>query len=417
MTSAPVPVDEEERLAALRSYEVLDTLAEDQFDALTHLAASTCGTPVALISLIDRDRQWFKSAVGLEGISQTPRDEAFCAHAILGDQVFQVADARQDVRFADNPLVTGPLQMRFYAGMPLITPAGQALGTLCVLGRTARELSQDQEGTLRQLAALAMNLLESRRLRKEAERLQVNLSEELSVARQVMARLVGQNALQQDHLRYRILPAGRFSGDVVAGARSPEGRLHMLLGDVTGHGLGSGLYLIPAMEAFYRLAEKGFTLPMIARELNRKLKGLLPVGHFMAAAIAVVDEPGRSVSLWNGGSPPVLFISAAGDLQFSAPAKHLALGILADAEFDDSVQSFTWEGPGQLWMYSDGLVEAENTKGEPLGAEAVLTVLQRTPPGERLDQLFEAVTRFTAGIAHADDVSVAVLNLAGPSPS
>lgn len=170
MSAAPLPPDEPQRLAALQEYAVLDTLAESSFDDLTELASRICDTPIALVSLIDGDRQWFKSRVGLDA-PQTPRDQAFCAHAILEPgQVFQVRDASEDPRFADNPLVTGAPNIRFYAGMPLVTADNHALGTLCVIDRKSRELTPLQHSALQVLSRHVVKLLELRRALAQRDR-------------------------------------------------------------------------------------------------------------------------------------------------------------------------------------------------------------------------------------------------------
>ena len=167
MKRPPLPPDETGRLQELQSYQVLDTLPEAEYDELTELAASICQAPIALISLIDEQRQWFKSRHGLDD-SETERDIAFCAHAILHSETLVVEDASRDERFADNPLVTAEPKIRFYAGSPLITPRGHALGTLCVIDRVPRRLTADHERALRLLSRHLMTLLELRRLRQEA---------------------------------------------------------------------------------------------------------------------------------------------------------------------------------------------------------------------------------------------------------
>jgi GAF domain-containing protein len=155
------PNNEKQRLETLRGYEILDTEPEASFDDLTFLASYLCETPVALISLVDADRQWFKSKVGVS-ILETSRDIAFCASAILQRDVFIVPDASQDERFADNPLVVAEPKIRFYAGAPLMTH-GQALGTLCVVDRVARELRPEQLEALRALSRQVVAQLDLRR--------------------------------------------------------------------------------------------------------------------------------------------------------------------------------------------------------------------------------------------------------------
>ncbi len=159
---APLPENEAARLESLHRYAILDTLPEQEFDDLSRLAALICGTPIALVSLVDENRQWFKAKVGIEE-SETPRDIAFCAHAIHMSNVMVVPDALADERFRSNPLVTGNPNVRFYAGAPLLTPEGYALGTLCVVDRVPRELSADQLEALKALSRLVVNELELRR--------------------------------------------------------------------------------------------------------------------------------------------------------------------------------------------------------------------------------------------------------------
>ena len=164
---APSPT-EFERLAQLQRYEILDTAPEDVFDDFTILAAQICGTPISLISLIDADRQWFKSRVGLAA-TQTPRELAFCDHAIRTPEVMEVPDATLDPRFVDNPLVTGAPDIRFYAGAPLVAPDGSRIGTLCVIDRIPRHLSDDQRASLARLGRQIIVQLELRLARRDLE--------------------------------------------------------------------------------------------------------------------------------------------------------------------------------------------------------------------------------------------------------
>ena len=158
---SPKPTNEKQRLATLRGYEILDTEPEAAFDDLTFLASYVCQTPIALISLIDADRQWFKSKVGVP-MSETSRDIAFCAQAILQSDVFIVPDASKDERFAENPLVVAEPRIRFYAGAALMTE-GHALGTLCVIDRVPRTLNPEQLEALRALSRQVQAQFELRR--------------------------------------------------------------------------------------------------------------------------------------------------------------------------------------------------------------------------------------------------------------
>lgn len=161
MPSAPIPVNDSARLAALRKYAILDTLPEQTYDDLTSLASFISGAPISLISLVDKDRQWFKSSVGL-GDRETPRDQSFCAYTIADARTLIVEDTLLDPRFSDNPLVAGEPGIRFYAGAPLVDPHGYVLGTLCLIDNKPREISAAQVSALEALSRQVMQLLEAR---------------------------------------------------------------------------------------------------------------------------------------------------------------------------------------------------------------------------------------------------------------
>lgn len=151
MIIPPIPINEKDRLKSLKSLNILDTAPEERFDRLTRMAQRIFGVPIALVSLVDDNRQWFKSCAGL-GVTETPRDISFCGHAILGDDVFIIPDAQKDVRFSDNPLVIDYPNVRFYAGCPIKAPDGNKLGTLCIIDDIPRTLSNEDIGVIKDLA-------------------------------------------------------------------------------------------------------------------------------------------------------------------------------------------------------------------------------------------------------------------------
>lgn len=177
MIKASIPENDDERLKKLNSYQILDTPSETDYDELVQLASQICNVPISLMTLVDKDRQWFKASVGLN-VSETPREISFCGHAINENNLFIVEDASKDERFSDNPLVTSDPNIRFYMGMPLTTPDGFNIGTLCVIDHEPRVLTKEQENAIRVLAKQVVNHLELRNQINEIKNAYVELYEE-----------------------------------------------------------------------------------------------------------------------------------------------------------------------------------------------------------------------------------------------
>ncbi|GAB2964215.1 hypothetical protein GCM10027048_36980 [Hymenobacter coalescens] len=199
---------EEQRLDALRAYDILDTAPDADFDALTRLAAYICGTPISLISLVDANRQWFKANYGLNGVAETPREHSFCQYAMVSGGVYEVEDTTVNPIFMANPLVTQDPNIRFYAGAPLVTPAGEPLGALCTLDTRPRHLSEEQRDALRTLAREVVSHLELRRARIQLEKERDKMDGLLRMANDKAAHLYSAEReeifVKQDHKLVRL---------------------------------------------------------------------------------------------------------------------------------------------------------------------------------------------------------------------
>ena len=200
MIIAELPIDEDKRLEDLYSYNLLDSKPEADFDDLVDLAANICGCPISLITLLDKDRQWFKSQKGLN-VSETSRNDSFCSHAILGDGVLEVHDASQDKRFQDNPLVTADPRIRFYAGSPIISPAGYKLGTICVIDHIPKTLTSQQEKALTQLSNQVSRLIE---LREKNRIIRQRAEEIISIKNSAITQVMQHNRNKNKSLAYNL---------------------------------------------------------------------------------------------------------------------------------------------------------------------------------------------------------------------
>ena len=218
--------------------------------------------------------------------------------------------------------------------------------------------------------------------------------------------------VQEENVQRWVMPAQNFSGDLLATMHAPSGALHSILSDGTGHGLSAALSVMPVAEIFMRMTQRGHQISSIARELNRKLKQLMPTGRFVAATLACVDWTARTIELWNGGNPAAFFVNQEGCILRQWDATHLALGILSDQAFDARTELYQWQEPGQLYMYSDGLTEAQNARGEDFGEERLLQVLASTASAGRFMRLKTLVDDFLGGEAAHDDVSLVAVDCA-----
>lgn len=235
--------------------------------------------------------------------------------------------------------------------------------------------------------------------------------EEAHVARHVISKLIREDLLGDPALRHWVRPAGQyFSGDIVLAARTPSGDLHVLLADAAGHGLSAALNALPVTQPFYAMTEKGFAVDRIVAEINGKIRELLPIERFVAASLISVNFREQVISVWNGGCPAVLVTSAGGETLFTAPSRHLPLGVADDRLFSTGIDMFHYEQPCQVIACSDGLVELAGPGGAMLGMGGLSMLLGSAPPPRRMDVLQGAVSAALGQGAAADDISVLLVD-------
>ncbi|MBN8218279.1 MAG: SpoIIE family protein phosphatase [Spirochaetes bacterium] len=371
---APLPLHEAARLRALENYRILDTLEEQCFQDIVELAAHICQAPIALISLVDRDRQWFKARIGLQA-AQTPRELAFCAHAILSPgEVLEVPDAAQDRRFADNPLVTGDPRIRFYAGAPLAAPSGDALGTICVIDRVPRSLSPAQTSALRALSRQVVAQLELRRIgfeiADEKKRLETILAQreaELGVATQYLMGMIAPNSpLPLDWL-YR--PCGGVGGDGLGAHALEGGALSIFLLDACGHGIGAAVQAAAALSVLRPGGLSGVDYREPAKVLSA-LNRAFPMERndykYFTIWYGVYDLADRSLRFAASGHPPALLRSGNGEILELHRSGNL-IGHLPDALFAEGRVQLPIGA--MLLLYSDGVTESRDAQGHEFGLE------------------------------------------------
>lgn len=262
---------------------------------------------------------------------------------------------------------------------------------------------------LRQFGRLLSMQRRSGERARELCRLRDREVEQHEVARHLMERLVNAEKLNDPALQHWIASNETFGGDLIAAARTPSGVLHVLLADGTGHGLAASLNVLPVISPFYSMTEKGFALEMVVREINRKVRQILPRNRFVATTLVAVNHRERVAQVWNGGNPPPLLVDSQGRASFFAGERHLALGILDDAQFDPRPDVLSLDGVREILCYSDGLPEAEDFMGLPFGVERVLQAVSCLSQGSALERLLDAVHDHLGESPARDDLSCALI--------
>jgi sigma-B regulation protein RsbU (phosphoserine phosphatase) len=413
-----IPEDEGARIAAVRRYDVLDTPADGAFDRITRLAATHFGTPISIVSIVDSDRIWFKSRHGVEA-EQVGRDPGLCASAILGDVPWVVEDARVDPRTLANPLVAGDLGLRFYAGAPLITSEGHALGTLCVIDVDPREFSDGDAAVLAQMAALVVDTLELRlaarrsvahelELRGQAERTARALQESLLPPE--LPRIAGAKLAAL----YEPADAEVVGGDFYDAFELADGACVLTVGDVSGKGASAAALTALARHTLRSASLSTGSPGEMLRVLNRAMfidRGEIEIERFCTALVVSARAAGGGLDLAaaSAGHPAALIRrrdESTTWLEAAGPPAGWFLG----AEHRESTGRL--ERGDAIVLCTDGIIEARTGSGM-LGPDGLERAVGAAPAGAGAADLIEALHALIAsdGIEFRDDIAILILEV------
>jgi sigma-B regulation protein RsbU (phosphoserine phosphatase) len=423
---APVtPETENERLADLHALQLLDTPSEKRFDRIVNLTKAVLDAPIAYIALIDSDRQWFKAKAGMcDALSQTPRDESFCGHAILQDTPLIVEDALQDPRFVDNPMVTGEPHVRFYAGHPLKTEAGHNIATLCVVDTKPRSFSPEEVDKFHRLAELAeqelsmLGLIATQReiidTRKALAQSQRALANELSEAAEYVKHFLPPSKSCENcgvTIDYQFIASSRLGGDLLGFHDIDDDHQAFWLLDVTGHGVGASLLSVSAGNAIRsgQLAADPRDPAALLATLNNAFPMELNGDKFFTIWYGVYEHSTRTLRYAAAGHHPALLIEPGGSTQrLGVPG--LMIGVVPDTPYE--TQTARIEPGSRLYLFSDGLYEIRGGDDDQLlGLDGIARVILNANCKDcseaRAQQIIRQARAYQHGEeAFADDVSL-----------
>ncbi len=431
MQAANKAPEEELRLRTLRELRILDTMPETAYDDITKIAAQVCGAPVALVSLVDENRQWFKSSVGL-AVSETPRDIAFCAHAILQpDNIFIVKDTKNDPRFADNPLVASDPGIQFYAGVSLLIDDHRALGTLCVIDYEPRDLDEPQKAAL---IALARQVTVQLQLRRQILRLD-DWTRHLETSRRDLMELCGElennaETIERDleraeliqrtlrpqiapvvpnfHIHSLYRPGRQIGGDFFEIKAVGTRYIVVVIADACGHGISAAMLSLlfqQRLEIVDQTTDEPLKPAAALNAMNRAIvREVTASGVFVTATYCLIDLNTRVLTVGSAGHPPAIWLHARNNRVEMIERSGPAIGLYEEAKFTESTLQL--DSGDSILLFTDGLLKVPGVSTAELSelAAALQSTKGETNP---LRKMFE---RFNPDARDRDDVTMILLN-------
>ncbi|MFI5978915.1 PP2C family protein-serine/threonine phosphatase [Streptomyces sp. NPDC051452] len=442
----PDDVVEVGRMEALRRYDILDTPPDGAFDRVAALAARLFDVPVATVTIVDEDRIWFKAAHGLDGVNEIGRDPGLCGSAVLRDDALVIPDTLVDDVACGNPLVTGPLGVRFYAAAPITTTEGYKLGTVNVLDTKPRSITSEQTATLTDLAAIVMDEMELRLSALRTVRQEQRAAEAERAAREQAERDKAAIASFASTLQRTLLPPAlptvpglelachyhtasvhEVGGDFYDVFPLPAGRWGLFLGDVCGKGAEAATITSLARYTLRASAQHTDDPVVVLEALNSALLADVWAGSRFCTAFFATLTPdaagGFTVMLATGGHPPAYHLSPAPPeagpatrtrVEAVRPKGGMLIGAFPGARFASTTLHLA---PGQaLLLYTDGLTEAHTSTGTMLGDEGLTAFLTARPSSCGAAQLVQDTVGLLDALPEGASDDVALLALSVPAP-
>src|SRR5262245_9411744 len=417
MINPDIPPNEPERLQALRALRILDTPPEERFVRITSLATRVLAVPKAYISMVDSNRAWLKSQVGMQG-PEMSRDTSFCGHVILGDRPIVLPDATADPRFMENPLVSGPDGIRAYAGVPLTSEEGYNVGAFCVADHRVRPFSDGDVQILLDLASLVerelrlVDVIDLQQGRIDTLRALVAGQQQLSQELEQAVRYVRSRLPQPMHGEvasdWRFIPSQGLGGDIFDHYWVDDDHLVAYLVDASGHGVGSALLSTSVMDVLRTraLPDTDVRDPgAVLAALNAAFQMIERGNRYFTIWYGVYDRRDRTLIFATGGHPPAVVLPGRRQIEkLGRPG--LFVGGFPDARFE--VQNYRIHVPCSLLLFSDGLYEISTLDGSVMGFDDFIDLLHRhgAGPSIDLDGILHEVRRVANGTGFADGVSI-----------
>lgn len=420
MLVAPLPPNEHDRLEALYSLRLLDTPQEERFDAVTLLAARLFGVPIAFVSLIDRDRQWFKAKVGFD-LCEASRQASFCAHAILQDEPLVIPDALLDARFVDSPFVNSEPFLRFYAGQPLRAPGGEKVGTFCIADTKPHNFSAGELELLRHVGTMVERELrmsdiidaqsELLVVQKELLSTQRRLHEELRAAAGYVISQFPSPIEEPLAIDWKFVPSDEVGGDGLGYHALDETRFAVYLLDVCGHGVAPALMSISLLSWLRSQARVGVDFgdpAAVLAALNRDFPMIRHGDRFFTMWYGVLDVASGKLVYSSAGHPPAVVVQEGGGMR-RLGRSGIPIGCLTTATYENLESPL---GSDEiLYVFSDGAFELRRGEWSLEDLEARFAK-QAAAPGA-LDAILGELRQVAGSAGFADDVTILRLRRQG----